>query len=342
MRIESRDLRSFRYPGPTVLTIGNFDGVHLGHQAILRTLRAEASSHSPDAKTALLTFDPHPAAVLRPDLPLRLLTTPRERLQLIERFGLDLGIIQPFDLEFASQPPARFLALLVERLGLARLVVGPDFALGRGRSGTVEVLKALGAQLGYELSVIEPVAGQAGEIRSRQLRNCLLAGKVREAAQMLGRRYNIVGLVEQGDRRGREIGVPTANVQPPPQRLTPADGVYATWTCLLDGSSPVPMASVTNVGTRPTIGGGKRRIETHLLDFRPQGASGELYGRKLSVAFVQRLRDELRFGSVEALVGQIRQDIDAARRALKAQPPMPDCTFGIQKSNQAQRNPVWE
>ena len=317
MRIWRGDLRSFRFSGPTFLTIGNFDGVHLGHQALLRVLQTEAAAHSPAAKTALLTFDPHPLAVLRPDLPLHLLTTPQERLRLIEQCGFDLGIIQPFDMELASLTPDQCMAVLVERLGLARLVVGPDFALGRGRSGNVDVLRALGTRLGYDVSVIEPIASAGGEIRSHQIRQSLLTGAVTNAAQMLGRLYPIAGIVEEGERRGRTIGVPTANLRPIPQRLIPADGVYATWAHLPDSCTAKPRASVTNIGVRPTVDGRRRRIETHLLDFPAAGESGELYGQRLSVSFVARLRDEIRFDGLEALVAQIQRDISATRRLLR-------------------------
>ena len=316
MRIWRSDLRSLRFPGPTFLTIGNFDGVHLGHQALLRILQTEAAGHAPAVKTALLTFDPHPMAVLRPDLSLCLLTTPQERLRLLEPFGLDLGIIQPFDMDFASLTPEQFMALLVERLGLARLIVGPDFALGRGRTGNVDLLRALGARLGYELSVIEPFACEEGEVHSRQIRQSLLAGAVQDAAQMLGRPYQVAGIVEEGERRGRQIGVPTANLRPAPQKLIPADGVYVTWAYLPDNCSSHPRASVTNIGVRPTVDGRRRRIETHLLDYPPAGESGTLYGQELTISFVSRLRDEQRFDSLEELVAQIQMDISVARRTL--------------------------
>ena len=328
MRIWRGDLRSLRFSGPTFLTIGNFDGVHLGHQALLRIVQAEAANHSPAAKTALFTFDPHPMAVLQPDLPLRLLTTPEERLRLVEPCDFDLGIIQPFDMEFASLTPAQFMAVLVERLELARLVVGPDFALGRGRSGNVDLLRMLGTRLGYDVSVIEPITCGGAEIHSRQIRQCLLAGAVADAAQMLGRPYRMVGTVEEGARRGRAIGVPTANIRPIPQRLVPADGVYATWAYLPDGCSATPRASVTNIGVRPTVDGRQRRIETHLLDFSAAGESGELYGERLTISFVARLRDEKRFDGLEALVAQIRRDILAARRVLREKSAFSDSISG--------------
>lgn len=310
--------------GPTFLTIGNFDGIHLGHQALLRGLQTEAAAHSPPAKTALLTFDPHPLAILRPHVPLQLLTTPAERLQLLATFGLDLGIIQPFDQEFARLTPEQFMRILVERLGLVRLVVGPDFALGRGRTGTVAVLQALGTELGYGVSVIELVTSTSGEVRSHQIRQLLRDGNVRLASQMLGRPYCMTGIVEEGERRGRTIGVPTANIRPLPQRLLPADGVYATWAYLQDDNqvgnqydnAGLARASVTNIGTRPTVDGRQHRVETHLLDFPGPGEPSQLYGQQVAVSFVSRLRVEQRFDNLAELLAQIQRDILATRRVL--------------------------
>lgn len=329
MRIWRGDLRSLRFPGPTFLAVGNFDGVHLGHLALLRAVKTESEKYSSSAKTALLTFDPHPMAVLQPDLPLRLLTTPQERLQLIEPCGFDLGIIQPFSKEVAGLTPDKFMAILVENLGLALLVVGPDFALGRGRSGNVDVLRALGARLGYEVSTLEPIVGAGGEIHSRTIRKSLLAGVVSDAALMLGRPYQLAGVIVAGARRGREIGVPTANLRPDPQRLVPANGVYATWAYLPDSCSAGPRASVTNIGVRPTVDGRRRCIETHLLDFPAQGESGELYGQRVAISFVARLRDEQRFDSLEALVAQIHKDIDDTRLALGKESALSDSTCGV-------------
>lgn len=307
--------------GPTFLTIGNFDGIHLGHQALVRGLLTEAAAHSPPAKTALLTFDPHPLSVLRPHVPLQLLTTPEERLQLLDSFGFDVGIIQPFDRAFARLTPEQFMGMLVERLGLVRLVVGPDFALGRARAGTVAVLQALGEQLGFEVSVVELVKRTTGEVRSHRIRQFLNEGNVRAAAQMLGRPYRIMGIVEEGERRGRVLGVPTANIRPLPQRLLPADGVYATWAYLQDDSDAAPhaglaRASVTNIGVRPTVDGRQHRVETHLLDFPGAGESGHLYGQHLAISFVTRLRAEQRFDSLDELLAQIQRDIRMTRSVL--------------------------
>lgn len=319
------DVRSVHLRRPTALTIGNFDGLHRGHQALLLELRrfaaeiADAGQHdglqgAEPVATALLTFDPHPLAILRPDLDLKLLTTPLERLHLAGAMGIDLGIIQPFTQEIAALEPAEFMGRLKRHLNLAALVVGPDFALGRNRAGNPAVLAALGEQLGYRLRVIEPVDWQGHSVRSNAIRGLLAEGRVEEAGELLGRPYHVSGVVIEGDRRGRQIGVPTANLQPPDNKLWPADGVYATRTWL--HTTGAVYNSVTNLGVRPTVDGLHHRLETHLLDFPPAGQSGDLYGQTVTVEFIRRLRGEQRFSGISELVAQIQRDIAAARDLL--------------------------
>ncbi len=319
-----RDVREAHLPGPTYLTIGNFDGIHLGHQALLRTLLEQARQDpSGQALSALLTFDPHPVTVLRPGTEHAILTTPEERMELAGALGVQVGIIQPFTLELAQLGPREFVALLKRHLGLAGLVAGPDFALGKGRSGSLDVLRALGQEMGFRVTVVQPVTvtgedGRAQEVRSFHIRQLLRQGDVTGAARMLGRRYRVPGLVVEGDGRGRQIGVPTANLQPiPPQRLLPGDGVYATRTWLGKPDASPAFPSVTNIGVRPTVDGRRHLVETHLLDFPPDGASGDLYGQLLTVEFVARLRGEQRFPGLEALVAQIQEDIRRARTVLE-------------------------
>lgn len=313
------DIRDVRLPGPTFLTIGNFDGIHLGHQILFRRLREEAdrsatAENSP--RTALLTFDPHPLEVLRPDKPLQLLTTPTERIELLEQYGIDVAIVQSFTLDFAQLEPAAFMKLLKKHLGLAGLVVGPDFALGRNRSGDLDTLRALGNDLDYAVTVLEPIDLQGKEVRSDYIRQLLRRGNVAAAAPLLGRYYFLSGTVEEGDKRGRQLGTPTANLHILPNRLLPADGVYATRTWLGKRKAGRAFHSVTNVGLRPTVDGTQRRVETHLFNFPSPGQSGDLYGRTLTVEFVERLRGEQKFDGVDELVAQIRRDIDTARRIL--------------------------
>jgi riboflavin kinase/FMN adenylyltransferase len=224
------DLSNLQWTRPTALTIGNFDGIHRGHQTLLAELKRIAAQSGMDS--AFLTFDPHPLAVLRPTQPLFLLTTPRERLHLTAALGIDLGIIQPFTPAVAALDPAEFMGDLVRRLHVRALVVGPDFALGRNRSGNLDVLTALGATLGYTVHIVEPVAWEDQPVRSSAIRNLLSQGDVVAAAALLGRPYHATGVVVQGDQRGRTIGIPTANLRLPENKLWPADGVYATQTYL--------------------------------------------------------------------------------------------------------------
>ncbi|MDQ3248843.1 MAG: hypothetical protein M3Q45_06490, partial [Chloroflexota bacterium] len=230
--------------GPTFLTIGNFDGLHRGHQALLQQLlglaEADALHHGQRPATGLITFDPHPLAVLRPDQPLHLLTTPQERVELALRLGLDFGVLQSFTPATARLDARDFMQLLKRHLGMVTLVVGPDFALGRNRSGDLNTLRALGAELGYGLHMVEPVGWHGKPVRSSIVRQALHTGNVAEAADLLGRYYTATGSVEMGDQRGRQLGVPTANLRVPPTKLLPANGVYATRTRLLD-FDPAPM-----------------------------------------------------------------------------------------------------
>lgn len=315
------DIRSVQLPGPTVLTIGNFDGVHRGHQALLGHLAgAVQTGGDADAQTAIVTFDPHPLAVLRPDTSLKLLTTPQERLLIAAGLGIDLGVVQPFTLGLAALEPRQFVFLLKEHLGLSALVVGPDFALGRGRAGDLDVLSVLAKEMGFRLMVMEPVTWKGHPVRSKMVRQLLSDGEVDKAADLLGRLYHVSGTVHVGDRLGHRIGIPTANLAVPETKLWPGNGVYATRTWASGNGQAQPYFSVTNIGVRPTVNGAIRRLESHLLDYAPAGENGDLYGQELTVEFVSKLRDERKFAGLEELVAQIREDIAAARVILAAAP----------------------
>lgn len=301
-------------PEPSALTIGNFDGVHRGHQSLVRAMLEDA--HRRGWLAGVLTFHPHPAAVLRPDAPHSYLTTLEERLDLLGRLGLDFAVVYPFSKVTASTPAQDFVSSLRHTLRLAALWIGPDFALGRNREGDVSFLMALGGELGFEVRVIEPQRLLGDEVRSGRIRSFLLKGEVAQAANQLGRPYTLTGTVVSGANRGRSIGFPTANLAIPPGRLLPADGVYATWT-VIDRGDLEPgrrLASVTNIGVRPSFDNGQRTVETHLLDFEDN-----LYEKQLGLEFVAYLRPEMRFASVAALRSQIQQDIARARLALAHQ-----------------------
>jgi riboflavin kinase / FMN adenylyltransferase len=305
---------------PAFLTIGNFDGVHRGHQALLGSMIQAARRAG--ALAGVLTFDPHPMAVLRPDVPLAYLTSPAERAQLIGALGADFALILPFTREIAATSAAEFMRSLVEHLRLRELWVGPDFALGRGREGNIERLTALGPSLGYQLHVVPPLEIAGEPVRSSRVRALLAQeGAVEEAAALLGRPYQVWGEVQRGAGRGHALGYPTANIVPPHDRLVPAHGIYACWAWLGQAEASaagLPLLGVpaaVSIGTRPTFDNGLPTIEAYLLDF-----DGDLYGQNLGLSFVKRLRPELRFDGPAALIAQMERDVEATR-ALLAAPP---------------------
>lgn len=319
------DIRKAQLDGPTLLTIGNFDGIHRGHQALLQAMQRRGvqmeQARQTRVNTAILTFDPHPLRVLRPDVAHFLLTTPMERLEMAAALGISHGVIHPFSLETAQLSPHGFMALLKRHLNLTTLVVGPDFALGRNRSGDIATLREIGADLDFTVEVIEPIALGDEAVRSSRIRELLREGDVGAAATLLGRPYRVTGVVEHGDQRGRQVGIPTANVHTPPEKLLPADGVYATRVRVAGFDGVHVFHGATNIGVRPTVDGLHRRLETHILNFPPPGEVDDLYGRHLAVEFLVRLRGEKRFANVAELVEQIHSDI-AQARALLTNPPL--------------------
>ncbi len=288
------------------LTIGVFDGVHRGHQEIIRQLTAGA--HQSGAPAVLLTFSPHPAKVLAGrEIPC--LTTPEERAEILFSLGVDAVITMQFTRQLAERTAEDFMAELKTRLGLRKLLIGYDFALGRGRAGDYHRLSQIGRELDYDVEAIEAVRFSDEVISSTFIRQTIADGAVRLAAAKLGRYYSVQGPVIPGDGRGRTIGIHTANVETPTEKALPANGVYATWAWVEGQNHP----SVTNIGLRPTFTGGEAtpRVEAHLLDY-----SGNLYGKTLKLEFVERLRGEQKFPSVEALIAQIRADSEQARQML--------------------------
>lgn len=294
------------------LTIGVFDGVHRGHQTLIRNLTAGA--HADGAPAVVLTFDPHPAAVLRPEQAPPTLTTPEERGALFAALGVDYVITHPFNHQVAALSAKDFLSRLKQHLGFQQFWVGHDFAMGHNREGDIPRLRELSAELGFQLHVVAPVSLDERPVSSSRIRALLAQGEVQQAAEMLGRPYQLIGEVIEGAGRGRTIGVPTANLAIPPNRALPARGVYAcrAWV----GDSRVE--AVTNIGYRPTFDNGPAHpsVETHLLDF-----SGDLYGQVIRLEFLSRLREERKFPHINALVQQIQNDIVQAREILARPQP---------------------
>jgi riboflavin kinase/FMN adenylyltransferase len=289
-----------------VLTLGNFDGVHLGHQAIVR--RAVDEARAVGGQVVTLTFHPHPVAVLAPDKTPPLLQSLHDRLALLRDLGADVVVIQRFTPAFAALDPEAFVRdYLGAHLELLHVVVGHNVSFGRARAGTVETLRTLGARHGFAVDAVGPVTVGEAQVSSTALRRLVAAGDVHRARALLGRPFTLSGRVVLGEQRGRTLGFPTANLHQRPGVLLPADGVYAV-RAKLDGSA---RPAVLNVGVRPTFGMLRRTVEVHVLDF-----DGDLYGRWLSLELVERLRGEQRFPGPDALREAIAEDVTRAREVL--------------------------
>ena len=301
-------------PGRSVLTVGNFDGLHLGHQSIMQTVTARAAAL--EGLAAAYTFEPHPRRVLRPEQSPKLLTTIEQKLELFEAAGLDLVIVEPFDLAFAKLPAERFVRdILHGRIGPSEVYVGYDFRYGRDREGSMRTLTELGPHLGFSVTIIPEVKLGDRDVNSTRIRELLGEGRVGEAASLLGRPYTVRGTVAEGDRRGRTIGFPTLNLASE-NEILPARGVYAGALRFLDEGAHAgeSFSIVTNVGKRPTFKADDPVLaEAHVLDF-----SADVYGRRIELTFEHHLRDEQRFESVEALREQIAKDVARGRELLGA------------------------
>jgi riboflavin kinase/FMN adenylyltransferase len=296
----------------TAVTIGFFDGVHLGHRVVIGEARRLAAELG--ARSAVITFDCHPATVVRPESAPPLLTDLEQRLELLATTGIDYAVVVHFDEERSLESAEDFVRHeLVDCLGARAVVVGADFHFGHGRKGDVDLLERMGAEHGFEVDGIELVAsGSEGarSVSSTAIRDALAAGDIDGANRMLGRPHEVRGVVQTGDKRGRELGFPTANVAVPDGIQLPADGIYAGWYVRPDGTEH---PAAISLGRRPTFYENQpySLLEAHLLGF-----SGDLYGQGASVRFVARLRGEERFESVEALVEQIGRDVTRAREVL--------------------------
>ena len=301
-----RHIESYRrFPRP-IVGLGNFDGVHLGHQAILTKAVSEARALQGTA--LVLTFHPHPLSVLRPNSPLPLILGLREKLLLFRRLEIHGVILQRFSQAFSQLTAEEFVRrYLVDIIGIEKVVVGHNVSFGHRRSGNAEILVQLGEKFGFAVDVIGPVVIDGREVSSTAVRTLLGTGNMHEVTRLLGRPYGVSGRVEKGFQRGRTIGFPTANLRPRTDLLLP-NGVYAV-TVDLDEKISIP--GVANVGMNPTFGNNRRTIEAHLFDF-----SADLYGQRLRVNFLEHIREERKFPSVPELVRQIQEDADRARALL--------------------------
>ena len=288
------------------VTIGNFDGVHRGHVPIFEKLIDEA--HRENRKAVVITFDPHPKKILHPHIkPFYLITSPDEKIKLLEDMGIDGLILIPFDIEFSKITAESFVKdILWGKLHIRKIFIGHDYTFGKNKVGNKAFLADFGEKLGFEVETIKAVKLGDEPISSTRLRYAILNGDVKLAARLLGRPYNVGGVVVPGKSRGSALGIPTANIKPD-KELLPAHGVYAVIVDL-EGNRH---QGVLNIGFNPTFSDNKLSIEVYLLDF-----TGNIYGEKLNVLFVDRLRDEVKFDKPEQLVQQIKSDIDQARDIL--------------------------
>ena len=296
---------------PVVLTIGNFDGVHLGHAALLAAVQEEAGSRG--AESSLLTFDPHPRCVLDPAHCPQSLTTVGERQDVLRAAGLDRLVVLPFTRDVSSWGAEQFCDMLREAFDLRGLVVGHDFALGHKRQGDIAFLRDYGQRHGFPVRVVDAVTVGDELVSSSRIRGLLGEGDVRAAAALLGRPFFMDAVVEHGEQVGRHLGFPTANLSIAAAKCLPAPGVYAMWVRVEGGWH----VAATNVGYRPTFGGDRLTVEAFLLDY-----SADIYDREVRAAFVERLREERAYTSVEELVVQIGRDVEQVRTLLHgASPP---------------------
>lgn len=301
---------------PSVVTIGAYDGVHVGHRAVIDQVKAAAAAQ--DLQTVVVTFDKHPAMVVRPDSAPKLLCDLDQKLELLEAAGVDATYVVHFDEERAKETAEEFVhEVLVGCLSARQVVVGEDFHFGHKRGGDVALLQEMGETLGFTVAGIDLVgtdgapAGGDAIVSSTAIRAALIDGDVRRAAAMLGRPHEVRGTVEHGDKRGRELGFPTANLQIPDEIQLPADGIYAGWFERADGTVH---ATAMSLGHRPTFyerPQGAPLLECNLIDF-----TGDLYGEAVRVRFVERLRGEVRFDGIDPLIAQMGADVDQTRALL--------------------------
>jgi riboflavin kinase/FMN adenylyltransferase len=291
--------------GPVHLAIGVFDGVHLGHRALISHLVRGAREQ--DAAAVAATFDPLPIQVLAPGAPASALSDISERVRRLREAGADAVVVFRFDEAFAKLSADEFVDRVRGACEIRRVVVGPDFHFGRRAEGDVEKLRARGKRDGFTVDVVTPIEIDGAVVSSTRIRNLLLAGDVEAAARLLGRPYSVRGRVVHGAKRGRALGFPTINLALPKERLLPRDGIYAMWAEMGEGR----FKAAASLGVRPTFGGGERVLEAFLLDF-----SGDVYGEEVEVAFVKRLRDEIAFASPAELSAQIARDVEETMRFL--------------------------
>jgi riboflavin kinase/FMN adenylyltransferase len=289
----------------TALTIGVFDGVHLGHQLLVSKTKEKAAAKN--LESVVVTFLHHPRLVLGRQSHITFITSIEERVSRLEGLGVSHVVTLSFTHELARLSAREFITLLMDHLKMRELVIGPDFALGKERSGNIASLQALGSELGFGIEVVPPLLYQGEVVSSTAVRGALARGEVNKMNKLLGRHFTLTGQVEKGDARGRTLGFPTANLIPNEEQALPADGVYACYAIL----AKQKYQAVLNIGVRPTFRGIQRLVEVHILDF-----SGNIYGQELQVELIDRLRDEMKFPGPDELKLQMAKDVELARLLL--------------------------
>lgn len=298
-------------PEPAVIAIGMFDGVHQGHRRVIDAARRLAGERG--LPVNVFTFVEHPRTVLRPDAPVPLLTPWPEKLERLQGLGLDGCVAAHFTPDLAALSPQEFVErILVQQLGVRGVVTGFNFHFGRGQAGNTTVLAQLGQGHGFPVEVVSAIEAAGGVVSSSRLRELIATGKIEDANVLLGYEYRLTGTVVHGDKRGRTIGFPTANMEVAREKLLPAYGVYACWVHV--GAQRLP--GIVNIGQRPTFDPPKLMIEAHLFDW-----AGDLYGQEIAVSLVKRIRAEQAFPGIDALVAQITADCQVARASLQAASP---------------------
>jgi riboflavin kinase/FMN adenylyltransferase len=304
MEIE-QELASVTPQGETLLAIGVFDGVHAGHRYLLKQLQKRAAEKH--LLSGVLTFNPHPQSVLHPDDQLPWLSNLEDRVTTLQQLGVDIVAVLTFTPKLAQLTAQDFMSLLKKYLKMRGIMVGPDFALGRGGEGNISLLRTLGNQMEFSVEVIPPYTINGELVSSTLIRQALIQGDMKRVEKLMGHHFYLRGKVITSDKRGRALGFPTANLESKPQQALPNNGIYATITHV-DGKQ---FPSATNIGTRPTFGEGRKMVENHLLNYK-----GNLYGKEIRVEFVQKLRDEKRFASSEELKTQIERDVRKVQALL--------------------------
>jgi len=297
MEIE-QELASVTPQGETLLTIGVFDGVHAGHRYLLKKLQERAAERN--LLSGVVTFSPHPQSVLHPRSQLPWLTSLEDRVGAFRKLGVNIVSVLTFTPKVARLSAQEFISLIKKNLGMRGILVGPDFALGKGKEGNIDLLRSLGCEMGFSVDVIPPFKINGEIVSSTLIRRALAEGDMGKVKNLMGRYFYLEGKVITSEKRGRVLGFPTANLDIKPQQALPENGIYAAIAQVEGGHFP----SATNVGIRPTFGTGEEMVETHLLNYK-----GDLYGKDMRVEFVQKLRDEERFSSSEELKTQIEKDI---------------------------------